>query len=398
MELRHLRYFVQVAEEQHYGRAAERLRIAQPALSRQIQDLEEEIGFKLFDRLPRGVKISAAGKSFLVDARRILHEVNEAAARAKRVALGQSGTLRVGFVESVSWHGVVPDSFREFREPQHDSELQLKPSSSLEQTEAVPSGRLDAGFVFTIAHIGRELAQLPVASLPLMLAASKGHPLTKLKKLRLRDLSDAAFIWFPRRESPAYYDRLMHECFRGGLKSPHIVQETVNEPTILSLGSCRIGVAFVSGASRWGCHVGFCGAGDAHRRHFRRTRESAVEQAFASDEFEDRGRQSEAASGLHFRDERTGAVAFHRDARFGVDGGEDAVDNAVILGVVFAAETDERFGSQLFQRDRFQPGEGMGSRHRYAQRVSAQQFKLDTCGLPAIGLVDHYREVQRGVL
>src|SRR6266550_8800125 len=107
MELRHLRYFVQVAEEQHYRRAAERLRIAQPALSRQIQDLEEEIGFgfKLFDRLPRGVKISAAGKSFLVDARRILHEVNEAAARAKRVALGQSGTLRVGFVESVSWHG-----------------------------------------------------------------------------------------------------------------------------------------------------------------------------------------------------------------------------------------------------------------------------------------------------
>ena len=161
MELRHLRYFVQVAEEQHYGRAAERLRVAQPALSRQIQDLEEEIGFKLFDRLPRGVKISAAGKSFLMDARRILHEVNEAAARAKRVALGQSGTLRVGFVESVSWHGVVPDSFREFRERQPDVELQLKQASSMEQTEAVHSGRLDAGFVFTIAHIGRELAQLP---------------------------------------------------------------------------------------------------------------------------------------------------------------------------------------------------------------------------------------------
>src|SRR5256712_12847544 len=78
MELRHLRYFVHVAEEQHYGRAAERLRIAQPALSRQIQDLEEEIGFKLFDRLPRGVKISAAGKYFLGDAQRILQQVNEA--------------------------------------------------------------------------------------------------------------------------------------------------------------------------------------------------------------------------------------------------------------------------------------------------------------------------------
>ena len=253
MELRHLRYFVHVAEEQHYGRAAERLRIAQPALSRQIQDLEEEIGFKLFDRLPRGVKISAAGKSFLLDARRILHEVAEATARAKRVASGQSGTLRVGFVESVSWHGVVPDSFREFREQEPEAELQLKPGSSMEQTEAVHAGRLDAGFVFTIAHIGRELAQLPVASLNLMLAAPKGHPLTKLKKLRLRDLSDAAFVWFPRRESPAYYDRLMHECFRGGLKSPHIVQEAVNEATILSLVSCRLGVAFVSSATRWRC-------------------------------------------------------------------------------------------------------------------------------------------------
>jgi DNA-binding transcriptional LysR family regulator len=251
MELRHLRYFVQVAEEQHYGRAAERLRVAQPALSRQIQDLEAELGFKLFHRLPRGVKLSAAGKLFLEDARRILQHVSEATARAKRVAAGQSGTLRVGFVESVSWHGVVPDSFRQFRERQPDVELHLKPLSSAEQTEAVQSGRLDAGFVFTIAHIGRELAQLPVASLSLMLAVPKGHPLTELKKLRLRDLSDAAFVWFPRRESPAFYDRLMHECFRGGLKSPHIVQEAVNEATILSLVSCRMGVAFVSSATRW---------------------------------------------------------------------------------------------------------------------------------------------------
>jgi DNA-binding transcriptional LysR family regulator len=215
--------------------------------------LEEEIGFKLFDRLPRGVKISAAGKSFLVDARRILHEVNDATVRAKRVASGQLGTLRVGFVESISWHGVVPDSFRQFRERQPDVELQLKPLSSAEQIEAVRTGQLDAGFLFTIANISRELAQLPVASLNLMLAASKGHPLKKLQKLRLRALSDAAFIWLPRRESTAYYDRLMHVCFRGGLKSPHIIQEAVNEATILSLVSCRMGVAFVSGATRWRC-------------------------------------------------------------------------------------------------------------------------------------------------
>jgi DNA-binding transcriptional LysR family regulator len=251
MELRHLRYFVAVGEEQHYGRAAQRLHLAQPALSRQIQDLEEEIGFKLFDRLPRGVKISAAGKFFLEDARRILQQVNEAAARAKRVALGQTGTLRVGFVESISWHGVVPDAFRQFRRRQPEAELQLSPLSSLEQIEAVADGRLDAGFVFAIANISRELAQLPIASLNLMLAVPRGHSLTKLKKLRLRDLSDSAFIWFPRRESPAYYDRLMHVCSRDGLKTPRIVQEAVNEATILSLVSCRMGVAFVSGATRW---------------------------------------------------------------------------------------------------------------------------------------------------
>jgi len=109
MELRHLRYFVAVGDEKHYGRAAKQLHLAQPA--HQIQDLEEEIGFRLFDRLPRGVKICAAGKSFLDDARRILHQINEATARARRVASGQSGTLRVGFVEGISWHGVVPDSF-----------------------------------------------------------------------------------------------------------------------------------------------------------------------------------------------------------------------------------------------------------------------------------------------
>jgi DNA-binding transcriptional LysR family regulator len=120
MELRHLRYFVAVGEEQHYGRAAERLGIAQPALSRQIQDLEQELGFTLFDPLPRGVKLSEAGKLFFSDARGILQDVEGAKLRAERVARGKAGTLRVGFVETLSWHGVVPDSFRRFRHRQPD--------------------------------------------------------------------------------------------------------------------------------------------------------------------------------------------------------------------------------------------------------------------------------------
>jgi DNA-binding transcriptional LysR family regulator len=253
MELRHLRYFVVVGEEQHYGRASRRLRVAQPALSRQIQDLEEEVGFKLFDRLPRGVKLSVAGRLFLEDARRILQAVSEATARAAHVARGQSGTLRVGFTENASWHGVVPDSFRLFREQQPDAELQLQPAASLEQLDAIRSGRLDAGFANFMPKADPELDQLAVAVHHLELAVPKRHPLTQLKKLRLRELTDAPFIWFPRRASPAFYDRLMHECHRGGLTSPRIVQEGLNEATILSLVSTGLGVGWVLGSARWRC-------------------------------------------------------------------------------------------------------------------------------------------------
>ena len=251
MELRHLRYFVAVGEEQHYGRASRRLRVAQPALSRQIQDLEEEIGFKLFERLPRGVKLNPAGKLFLEDARRILQEISDAAARAARVARGRSGTLRVGFTENASWRGVVPDSFRRFREKQPDAELQLHPAASLDQIEAIRAGRLDAGFVNFMPDADPELDQLAVGNPHVELAVPKRHPLAKLKKARLRDLVDAAFVWFPRWAGPAFYDQLMEACYRGGLKSPRIVQEGNNEATILSLVSTGLGVGWVLGTARW---------------------------------------------------------------------------------------------------------------------------------------------------
>jgi DNA-binding transcriptional LysR family regulator len=253
MELRHLRYFVAVGEDQHYGRASRRLGVAQPALSRQIQDLEHEIGFKLFDRMPRGVRLGAAGELFLEDARRILREVGEATARAARVASGQSGTLRVGFAENVSWHGVAPDSFRRFREQQPGVDLQLQPAASLEQLDAIRSRRLDAGFVNFMPKADADLDQLAVGRQQVELALPKRHPLARLKKLRLRDLTDAPFIWFPRRASPAFYDRLVHECYRGGLKSPRIVQEGLNEATILSLVSTGLGVGWVLGSARWRC-------------------------------------------------------------------------------------------------------------------------------------------------
>ena len=166
------------------------------------------------------MKISSAGRLFLDEARRILQQLNEATERAQRVARGQSGTLRLGFTENTSWRGVVPDSLRFFREHYHDAELQLNPLPSLHQLEAVQSGRLDTGFMLNPPKPDQELNQLPIAVHSLALATPDAHPLGKIKNLRLRDMADARFIWFPRRESAQFYDRLMYECVRGGLKTP----------------------------------------------------------------------------------------------------------------------------------------------------------------------------------
>jgi DNA-binding transcriptional LysR family regulator len=145
----------------------------------------------------------------------------------------------------------APDSMRRFREKHPDAELQLNPAASLEQLEAIRSGRLDAGFVNFIPNADPELNQLAVGDQHVELAVPKRHPLTKLKKLRLRDLVDAAFVWFPRWAAPAFYDQMMEACYRGGLKSPRIVQERLNEATILSLVSTGLGVGWVLGSARW---------------------------------------------------------------------------------------------------------------------------------------------------
>jgi DNA-binding transcriptional LysR family regulator len=256
MELRHLRYFVGVAEEQHYGRAAERLHVAQPALSRQIQDLEREMGFSLFDRLPRGVRLNAAGKLFLTDARRILQDVHEAKLRAERIALGKAGTLRIGIATAVSWHGLVQDTFREFRRRQPDVELEVHHLLSVHQVEAILSGRLDVGFAASLIPWDKDLAHWECAQDRMVLAMPKDHALAKRKTVRLRDLRNMPFIWFPRWVNPQFYDRMMQECARGGLNAPRIVQEAPDRDTNLGLVQCRIGIAWMPESTRWHCPRG----------------------------------------------------------------------------------------------------------------------------------------------
>jgi DNA-binding transcriptional LysR family regulator len=256
MELRHLRYFVGVGEEQHFGRAAARLHIAQPALSRQIQDLEEEIGFLLFDRLPRGVRLSAAGALFLSDARRILDDVDEARRRAERVALGQAGTLRIGVASAVSWHGSVVSVFRGFRRRYPDVELVLHHMVSVHQVDAVVSNRLDAGFAAAVTPWHKELEHRQFGLDRMVLAVPNGHPLAKQQRIRLRDLRNEPFVWFHRWVNPAVYDRLMDVCARRGLRSPRVVQEATDRDTVLGLVQCQIGIAWVTESTRWHCPRG----------------------------------------------------------------------------------------------------------------------------------------------
>jgi DNA-binding transcriptional LysR family regulator len=256
MELRHLRYFVGAGEEQHFGRAAARLRLAQPSLSRQIQDLEKEMGFPLFDRLPRGVRLNAAGRLFLSDAQRILQDVDEAKRRAERIALGKAGTIRVGIAQALSWHGMVVDSFREFRRRQPDAELVLHHMLSIHQVEAVVSGRLDAGFAASVIPWNKDLGHWEFAQDRILLAVPKGHHLTKRGKIRLRDLRDLPFIWFQRSANPAFDDQLVRECARGGLSAPRIIQEASDRDTLIGFVQCRIGIAWLTESIRWHCPRG----------------------------------------------------------------------------------------------------------------------------------------------
>jgi DNA-binding transcriptional LysR family regulator len=123
----------------------------------------------------------------------------------------------------------------------------------LEQLEAIRSGDLDAGFLNFMPKADPELDQVLVVRQRVELAMRKRHPFTRVKKLRLRDLTDAPFVWFPRYPNPAFYDRMMLACYRGGLKSPQIVQEGFNEATILTLVSTGLGVGWVLGSARWRC-------------------------------------------------------------------------------------------------------------------------------------------------
>jgi len=224
-------------------------------MARQIQDLEGELGFPVFDRLPRGVRLNAAGEALLVDARRILKDVEVAKLRAEQIALGKTGMLRIGIATALSWHGLVADCFREFRQAHPDAQLELHHMLSIHQVEAVATGRLDVGFAAGLLPLHKDVACRQFAADRMLLAVPDDHPLTQRKRVRLRDLQEYAFVWFSRWVNPVFYDQLMLACTRGGL-NPRVVQEATDRDTNLGLVMCRVGVSWHNETLRWHCPHG----------------------------------------------------------------------------------------------------------------------------------------------
>ena len=243
MELRHLRYFIAAAEEEHFGRAAKRLAIVQPAVTRQIRQLEEELGVELFERVGRGVRLTAAGEMFLQDARRTIAEADRAARRAHLAATGQLGTMTVGFVEASMFCELVPDVVAEFRRQLPDVQLELVALRSIDQWDAFRQKRVNLGFIYYLPSDFPELRSELVAKEQVVLALPKGHPLAKKPKLMLRDLQNEQFVWFPRTVTPPYHDHVVQACHHAGLRL-QVVQEAPTEVSLLSLVARGIGLTF----------------------------------------------------------------------------------------------------------------------------------------------------------
>ena len=251
LDLRQLRYFLAVAEEGHVTRAAERLGMQQPPLSQQIQALETAIGVRLFERLPRGMRLTESGRSLLADARTILGTVDQAVESCRRIDRGESGRLAVGFTGSAAFHPFVLTAIRTFGETVPGVSLLLEEGGSLELTEALAAGRLDAAFLR--AAVGRKpgIAVEALMEEPMLAAVPAQHRLAAsgAGPLRLADLSEETFILYRRPSGPGLYDAIIAACSAAGF-SPRIGQEAARLPSILSLVAAGLGVSVIPASMR----------------------------------------------------------------------------------------------------------------------------------------------------
>jgi DNA-binding transcriptional LysR family regulator len=249
LELRQLKYFIRVAELEHFGKAAEELHVVQPALSRQVKQLEEELGVELFERLPRGVRLTAAGRVLLERARALMSDLERLASATRLAGLGKTGFVRVGFADGATYSGDVPAIIRDFRKRRPQVELELIPASSLLQAQLLAQNSIDVGFVYWLPADKDAVGHHDISHEKIVLAVAESNPLSKRKSLRLQELEDIPFIWFKRSNAPMFYDLIAACCNQGGL-TLNIVQEAFTESTMLSLVAADIGVTFITEAAR----------------------------------------------------------------------------------------------------------------------------------------------------
>ncbi|MGU3400882.1 LysR family transcriptional regulator [Brucellaceae bacterium D45D] len=247
LELSHLRCFVAVAEELHFGRAAARLNLTQPPLSRQIQALETMLGVKLLDRTSRSVRLTRAGQRFLLEARDLLRMAEGAALAARRTASGQAGSLTLGFT-AASGYELLPRLIQHFRARAPDIDVVLKEMVSAHQIEALIAGRIDVGLVRPVFN-RREFESLCVVREPLFLAMPDRHYLVNKPAISIADLDGHPIVTYSPYEARYFYDLVAALFAKAGV-SPNYVQYISQIHSIIGLVKAGIGLALVPKAAK----------------------------------------------------------------------------------------------------------------------------------------------------
>ncbi|CAI1648994.1 LysR family transcriptional regulator [Serratia entomophila] len=245
IELRHLRYFIAVAEELHFGRAAERLRISQPPLSQQIQALEEMVGARLLARNNRNVSLTQAGEMFLKEAYQVVDQVARAAEKAARLERGELGELTIGFTSSAPFISVVSRSLRAFRQQHLQVHIKMREINTKQQIEPLLNGELDLG-VMRNTRLPDALRHHLLLCEPLVAVVPEGHPLSRLAPdaLRFQHLAEEPFVFFSREVGTALYDEILLLLSRAGI-TPYITQEVGEAMTIIGLVAAGLGVSIL---------------------------------------------------------------------------------------------------------------------------------------------------------
>jgi DNA-binding transcriptional LysR family regulator len=246
MELRHLRYFVAVAEERHVTRAAERLGMQQPPLSQQIRALERELDVQLFRRRPRGVELTEAGSALLTEARAILSHIDQAVAATKRTARGEQGRIAVGFTSSAPFHPFVPRIIRNYRDAFPLVALTLEEGGTMELIDDLRDERIDVAFIRTPITDQEGLVVSTLLQEAMVLALPRSHILSRgaNEALSLRALAHETFIVYRRNYGPGLYDAILAACNASGF-SPRVGQEAPRIVSTLNLVAAGLGVSLV---------------------------------------------------------------------------------------------------------------------------------------------------------